>query len=63
MIQKSAVVYEDGSETLIYSETGTGGALHERVVPDDCMIVGFYGFDTGTNIYHLGFILAKYSFV
>jgi len=56
-------VYEDDSETLIYSETETGCALHERVIPDDCLIVGYYGFDTGTNIYHLGFILAKYTFV
>ena len=60
---KSAVVYNDNSETLIYSQTVTGPTLYERVIPDDCRIVGYYGYDEGNDIFRLGFILAKYAYV
>ena len=63
LIFKSAIVYEDGTESSIYDPNpdDRNRSLYELQVPDDgSRIVGFYGQDVGHAIYHLGFIVARY---
>ena len=61
LINQARVEYYDGTQTTIYDKCNRRFSEQVREIPEGHFIVGIYGRKYSDYLYHVGFIVAKYS--